>query len=149
MKENLKLNKINNVEILECAITDKDCYSYLSGNDVGASHTDLDTGNKIKTISTNTLLNQLDHPKNVVVKIYIGGGERYIFKNKEFIESLREIAMGLHGKENIDEIPKISRSNNIKIKKYNSKQEFKNTLKSILLHPYDFIENEKRQNTSP
>jgi len=146
LKENLKLNKINNVEILECAITDKDGYSYLFGNDVGASVTDIDTGNKIKTMSINTLLNQLDHPKNVVVKMDIEGGERHIFKNKEFIESIREIAMELNGKENIDEIPKILRSNNFKIKKYSSKTEFKNTLKSILLHPYDFLKCEKKTN---
>jgi len=36
--------------------------------------------------------------------------------------------MELHGEENIDEIPKILWSNNFKIKRYNSKQEFKNTL---------------------
>jgi len=144
LKENLKLNNIYNVEILECAVADKDGYSYLSGDDVDASLTDIDTGNKIKTMSINTLLNQLGHPKNVVVKMDIEGGERHIFKNKEFIESIREIAVELHGKENIDEITKILRSNNFKIKKYDSKQEFKNTLRSILLYPYDFIQNEKK-----
>jgi FkbM family methyltransferase len=146
LKENLKLNKINNVEILECAISDKDGYSYLSGNDVGASVDDTYSGNKVKTITIDTLLSQLGHIKNMVVKMDIEGAERYIFKNKEFIENTREIAIELHGKENIDEIPKILRYNNFKISKYNSKTEFKNTLKSILLHPYDFLMCEKKTN---
>lgn len=146
LKENLKLNKINNVEILECAISDKDGYSYLSGNDTGATVDDTYSGNKVKTITIDTLLSQLGHIKNMVVKMDIEGAERYIFKNKEFIENTREIAIELHGKENIDEIPKILRYNNFKISKYNSKTEFKNTLKSILLHPYDFLMCEKKTN---
>ena len=146
LKENLKLNKINNVEILECAISDKDGYSYLSGNDTGATVDDTYSGNKVKTITIDTLLSQLGHIKNMVVKMDIEGAERYIFKNKEFIENTREIAIELHGKENIDEIPKILRYYNFKISKYNSKTEFKNTLKSILLHPYDFLMCEKKTN---
>jgi len=148
LKENLKLNKINNVEILECAITDKDGYSYLSGSDHGASVNDTYSylGNKVKTITIDTLLSELGHLKNMVVKMDIEGAERYIFKNKEFIENTREIAVELHGKENIDEIPKILRDNNFKISKYNIKTEFKNTLKSILLHPYDFLKCEKKTN---
>ena len=82
LKGNLKFNNIYKVEILECAVADKDGYSNLSGDDVGASHTDIDTGNKIKTMNINTLLNQLDRLKNVVLKMDIEGWERHIFKSK-------------------------------------------------------------------
>lgn len=79
----------------------------------------------------------------MVIKMDIEGGEKYIFKNKEFIHNIREIAMELHGKENIDVIPRILKNNNFIIKKYKTGDEFKNTLKSVLLHPLDFIKCEK------
>lgn len=147
LKENLKLNEIANVDIYECAITDSDGYSYLSDDGVAAVVSDeVNTDNKVRTMTIDTLLNELGHPKNVVVKMDIEGGEKYIFKSKEFINSIREIALELHGKENIETIPKILENNNFKIKKYNTREELRNTLKSILSHPLDFLKCEKMTN---
>lgn len=148
LKENLKLNNINNVEIYECAITDRNGYSYLAGDDVAATVSDNINveGIKIKTITIGSLLNELNHPTNIVVKMDIEGGEKYIFTSKEFVDSIREIAMELHGKVNIEVISKILRDNKFEIKKYNSREEFKNTLRSILLHPLDFLKCEKMTN---
>ena len=144
LKKNLELNNIKNVEILECAITDKDGYSYLIGDDVAATvDENKDTGSKIKTITIDTLLDQLNHPKNMVVKMDIEGGEKYIFKNEEFIHSIREISMELHGKKNIEVITNTLKNNNFVIKKYKTKDEVKNMLKSFLVHPIDFIKCER------
>jgi len=143
MKMNLELNEIKNVEIMEVAITDRNGSSYLSGNGVGSEVSDIFTDNKIKTISVDSLLEKLHHPNNLVVKMDIEGGERYFFNNQEFVNSIREIAMELHGKENIQTIPRILEKNNFKIKRYTAKDEYKNTLKSILLHPINFIHCER------
>jgi len=142
-KMNLELNNIQNVEIMEVAITDKNGYSYLSGDGAGAEVSNNPTENKISTITVDCLLEKLHHPKGLVVKMDIEGGERYFFNNQEFVNSIREIAMELHGKENIETIPRILEKNNFKIKRYTIKNEFKNTLKSILLHPISFIHCER------
>lgn len=143
LKKNLELNNINNVEIFECAITDKNGYSYLSGDDHGAKVSNIDNGDRIKTITIENLLDKLNHPKNMVIKMDIEGAEKYIFKNEEFVHSIREIAIELHGKENIETIPKILENNNFTIKVYKITDEIKNTLKFALLHPLDFMRIEK------
>ena len=51
--------------------------------------------------------------------------------------------MEMHGKENIQNIPKILENNNLIIKKYTAYDEFKNTLNSVLLHSLDFMKIEK------
>lgn len=104
---------------------------------------DIDNGIRIKTISIESLLHKLDHPKNMVIKMDIEGGEKYIFKNEEFVHNIKEIAMEMHGKENIQNIPKILENNNFIIKKYTAYDEFKNTLNSVLLHSLDFMKIEK------
>jgi len=143
LKKNLELNNIKNVKIIECAITDKNSYSYLKGDDVGAEVSDIEGGTRVKTISIENLLDILDHPKNIVVKMDIEGGEKYIFTNDEFVDSIREIAVELQGKENIGTIPKILEANNFIIRKYETKDEIKNTIKFALLHPLIFIRAEK------
>ncbi len=146
LKINLELNDVKNAEIMEYAITDKDGYSYLSGDSVGAEVTDNITNQKIRTMSVNSLLEKLNHPKDIVVKMDIEGAERYFFNNQEFINSIREIVIELHGKENVETIPKILEKNNFKLKRYTFKNEFSNTLKSFLFHPIDFIRCEKMSN---
>jgi FkbM family methyltransferase len=143
LKKNLELNNIKNVEIFECAITNKNGYSWLDGDDVAAEVSDIGNVNRIKTINIENLLDELNHPKNMVIKMDIEGGEKYIFKNEEFVHNIREIAMEVHGKENIETIPKILKNNNFTIKEYKTADELKNTLKFALLHPLDFMRNEK------
>lgn len=143
LKKNLELNSIKNVEIFECAITDKNSYSYLNGDDVGAKVSDIDNGNRIKTITIETLLDKLNHPKNMVIKMDIEGAEKYIFRNEEFVHNIREIAIELHGRENIETISKILQNNDFTIRKYKTIDELKNTLKFALLHPLSFMRIEK------
>lgn len=143
LRKNLELNNITNVVIFECAITDKNSYSYLNGDDVAAKVSETEEGTRVKTIDIENLLNILNHPKNIVVKMDIEGGEKYIFTNDEFVDSIREIAMELHGVDNIRAIPKILESNNFVIRKYRTIDEIKNTLKFALLHPLSFVRAEK------
>jgi FkbM family methyltransferase len=143
LRKNLYLNDVKNVEIFECAVTDKDGYSYLNGDDVAATVSDSGNGNRVKTISIETLLDRLNHPKNIVIKMDIEGGEKYIFKNEEFVHNIREIAIELHGRENIENIPVILKNNNFTIQKYKATDELKNTLKFVLLHPFNFMRIEK------
>jgi FkbM family methyltransferase len=107
LRMNLELNNVKNAEILEYAITDKDGYSYLTGDGAGAVVTDNITNQKIRTMSVNSLLEKLNHPKDIVVKMDIEGAERYFFNNQEFINSIREIVIELHGKENVENIKNI------------------------------------------
>lgn len=143
LKKNLELNNIKNVVIYESAITDKNGYSYLSGDGVAAEVLDNDNGYRIKTICIEDLMDKLDNPKNLVIKMDIEGSEKYIFKNKDFVNNIKEIAMELHGKENIETITKILQNNNFHIKKYKTKDELINALRFALLHPLNFIRIEK------
>ncbi|MDG7045877.1 MAG: FkbM family methyltransferase [Nitrososphaerota archaeon] len=143
LKRNIELNHINNVEIYEYAVTDKNGYSYLQGDSVGATVIEDNSKTKVKTITIGDLLSQLNNPTNLVIKMDIEGGEKYAFENTKFINDIREISIELHGKENIRNISMILSKHNFIINEYTIYDEIKNTLKSIILHPLDFIRCER------
>ena len=145
LKRNIEINNIKNVEIFEYAVTDKDGYSYLKGDDVAAEVSEENVkGDIVKTISVESLMDKLGLPDKFKVKMDIEGAEKFFFKNEKFVNSIEEIALEIHGMENINNIKKILRNKEFVVTEFNSKMQFKNTLKSMLLDPINFIVCEKK-----
>ena len=73
----------------------------------------------------------------------IEGAEKYAFKSMSFMRSIREISMELHGLENVQNIPGVLVNQGFRISQYKTFDEVSETMKSIALHPLDFLRLER------
>ena len=148
LKTNLELNDVKNVEIYECAISDSDGFVHLEGKGSVGSHISYsksEQSDRVKAYSIETFLAESDlvSQKDIVVKMDIEGAEKYVLRSHKFIENIREISMELHGRENVESIPKILTEEGFKVSQYKTSDEIKETIKAIVSHPVDFLKLEK------
>lgn len=147
IKLNAQINHLRNIIIVNAAVADRIGFAYLSGSGVGAYISDkriLDTDIEVPLITMDEILKRYADDKNVVIKMDIEGAERMVFKNTDFLNRVREIAIELHGEDNIKNIRKIFEMYGYKIKVNSLTDELIKTLKQILSHPIDFISNERK-----
>jgi FkbM family methyltransferase len=151
LKANLEINNIKNVEIYEYAISDIDGFVYLNGGGSVGSKISLENAGeneRVKAYSMDRFLEEtgLNDKKNIVVKMDIEGAEEFAFKSRNFVENIREISIELHGRRNIETIPKILSNNGFVISEFTTIDEVKQTIKNIFSHPIDFAKIERKSN---
>jgi FkbM family methyltransferase len=148
IRENLEMNNAKNVDICGCAISGSDGYVYLDGDGSVISRASPDANEKkerVRALSIDSFLEEygLKNRKDLVVKMDIEGAEKYAFKSMSFIRSIREISMELHGLENVQNIPRVLVNQGFRISQYKTFDEVRETMKSIALHPVDFLRLER------
>lgn len=79
-----------------------------------------------------------------VVKMDIEGAEGKVMKNGEWLDHVKQIAIELHGRENIEAIPQLLRNKGFVIRFMTGNDLVKNALKNSFLHPISFIKAEAR-----
>ncbi|BFI73760.1 uncharacterized SAM-dependent methyltransferase SSO0838, FkbM family [Nanoarchaeota archaeon] len=137
LKKNVEINKLNNVILVNKALYDKDGIKLKLENKGTGSKISESGDIEVETVTIDSL-GEFD-----VVKMDIEGAEGIIIKeDSKWLDNVREIELELHGKENIERIPKILKNKGFKIKYLDKFDLIKNTIKNILSHPYDFIKAE-------
>ena len=108
LKEHLRLNKINNVEIVEAAVSDREGTAFFSGE--GATGSLSQTGTPLRTV-------QLDnYPRPNFIKMDIEGGETAALRGSAKILAERHTVwfIALHGPAHT-ETPALLASQNYKL----------------------------------
>ncbi|MEM3836232.1 glycosyltransferase [Pyrobaculum sp.] len=127
LKNVILVNKaIYDIEGITVKISDEGTASKISGEGV-----------ELNTVTVDSL------GKFEVVKMDIEGAENRAFTG-DWINYVMEIAVELHGKENIELIPNILRAKGFRVRFMKEFDLAKNTLKNILTHPLSFIKAEIR-----
>jgi len=103
----------------------------LNISDEGTGSKLSDEGIKVET-TTESL------GKFSVVKMDIEGAEGKVVKG-DWLNHVREIAMELHGKENVRKIPEILKERGFEIKFMNKGHIVKNTIRNVILHFPSFL----------
>ncbi|MEM3191505.1 MAG: FkbM family methyltransferase [Candidatus Parvarchaeota archaeon] len=147
--KNIELNNLGNVEILPFALSNQNGLVNFSGDSTGAG---IMSNDKISSIQVETLTidrileTYYPHSKNIVLKMDIEGVEELVFSNPNFLEKVREVSTELHGEKNVKSIPAILRNYGFYVEEFGLKQEVKNTLLFMLLHPISFLSAELKTN---
>ncbi|MEM4731515.1 MAG: FkbM family methyltransferase [Candidatus Aenigmatarchaeota archaeon] len=136
LKTNVELNQLKNVILVNKAIYDIEGIT-VKISDEGTASKISGEGVEVKTVTVDSL------GKFEVVKMDIEGAENRAFTG-DWINYVREIAVELHGKENIELIPNILRAKGFRVRFMKKFDLAKNTLKNILTHPLSFIKAEIR-----
>ena len=147
LKKNLDLNQLKNVSIVQQALSDSGDGAFLQQEGVVASIAGKKNGRKVNTVTINDLINEFSGDRqNIVLKMDIEGGEELVFKDPTFLLKVREIAMELHGKNNITDIPNKLKNYGFTIYNFTSHDEIKNTIKNFIRHPLNVINAEFKTN---
>lgn len=147
LKKNLDLNQLNNVSIVNRALSDSSGEAFIQGDGVSATIMGNTSGLKVNTITMKNLIDELCVDKqNIVVKMDIEGGEELVFKDPTFLLKVREIAMELHGKNNIANIPSILIHYGFTVYDFTLHDQIKNTIKNFVRHPFNVINAEFKTN---
>ncbi len=144
LKANLELNNVKNVKVFECAISDRDGFAYL--NEAGSAggyimDSVTENGERVKTCTIETFLKDagLVNKTGSVVKMDIEGAEIHVLKNIQFLRNVRELAAELHGSDNVNTIPDFLRMHGFEVSTYRTADAIKETVKSIIRNPPDFV----------
>lgn len=136
LKKNVEVNFLNNVVIIPFALSNKESWKYLSKNEVGGSITDQISEIKVKTVTIMSILKQLNLDHFDVIKMDIEGAEEFVFEELGFLTGVREIAIELHGKCNIESIPIRLGENGFALSHFTVRSVILNTLRAIVSHPF-------------
>lgn len=150
LKKNIEINGLNNVSVLPYAVSDKEGKAYLSGEGVSSALSDRE-GEEIQTITLDKILalyttSEEREQRRIVIKMDIEGAESLVFKDVKFLNYVSQLAIELHGEENIIKIPKILIENGFSIQEYTLKTQIKQTLRNVIKHPLSFLEAEIKSN---
>lgn len=135
LNKNIKLNNLNNVIILPYALSNVKKKMYLTEDSSGGTlTTDRVSGISVNTITLDDILTDLKLKRFDIIKMDIEGGEEMVFSSPQFLLKVRELAMELHGKKNIAEIPDILQKNGFIIHNFTLSELSINVLKAIFFH---------------
>lgn len=147
IKQNVSINSLNNVEIINAALSNTTGLTKISIDSVSSSIiSKKDYSIEVQTITLNDVLKRLPSKKEVVLKMDIEGAERLVFEDPSFLDRVRELSIELHGSENIQTITSILKQNGYKIKEFKLANEMANTIIAIIKHPFSFFSTERKTN---
>ena len=148
LRENVIMNRLENVEILPYALSNTTGSASFTGESASASIMTVDESSlKVQTITMNEILKTYCRADQIVIlKMNIGGAEELVFKNPQFLNRVREIALELHGKKNIEDIPRKLIENGFKVYEFTLREQVRNTLKNFFYHPLRILHAEIRTN---
>jgi methyltransferase, FkbM family len=137
LKENVETNNLKNVTLVNKALYDID--------GVKLKITNEGTGSKIGEgeIEVEGVTVESLHKGFTVVKMDIEGAEGRVMKGDWFTQ-VKQIAVELHGRENIEVIPRLLRSKGFYVRFMSKGDLVKNTLRNITLHIPSFLRAELR-----
>jgi FkbM family methyltransferase len=138
LEENLKLNNVNNVEILPFAIGGTEGKMKFKLDGVTSSL--AEEGIEVEVKPLDSLVSYAD-----VIKMDIEGAEKYAIKSS-VIRNAREIVMELHGKDNVEFIPRHLRELGFTVREITFRDLLKNALRNSILHLPSFIDAELKTN---
>ncbi|MFP3133370.1 MAG: FkbM family methyltransferase [Nitrososphaeria archaeon] len=131
LKENVEINQLKNVVLVNKALYSVDGVK-LNISDEGTGSKLSDEGIKVETTTIESL------GKFSVVKMDIEGAEGKVVKG-DWLNHVREIAIELHGKENVRKIPEILKERGFEIRFMNKGHIVKNTIRNVILHFPSFL----------
>ncbi|AAK41132.1 Conserved hypothetical protein [Saccharolobus solfataricus P2] len=137
LKENVEINNLKNVVLVNKALYDVDGVK-LKIVDEGTGSRIGESGVEVDSVSVNSL------GKFSVVKMDIEGAEGRVMKSGEWLDYVKQIAVELHGRENIEIIPHLLRKRSFVIRFMTRGDLVRNTVRNALLHPISFIKAEAR-----
>lgn len=137
LKENVEINNLKNVVLVNKALYDVDGVK-LKIVDEGTGSRIGESGVEVDSVSVNSL------GKFSVVKMDIEGAEGRVMKSGEWLDYVKQIAVELHGRENIEIIPHLLRERSFVIRFMTRGDLVRNTVRNALLHPISFIKAEAR-----
>ena len=136
LKRNVEVNELKNVILVNKALYDVDGIK-IRISDEGVGSKVSNEGIEVTTTTIESL------GKFSVVKMDIEGTEGRLIKGN-WLNSVREIAMELHGNENVISIPATLRDKGFNVRFMKWSDVVKNSVKNISLHPMDFLKAEMK-----
>lgn len=144
LRKNIELNQLENVTIVESALSDSKGHARISG--VGGSATilneEIQHTLEVETTTIDDLVQELALPSISVMKMDIEGAEAVALPDQTTLEQVRELAIELHGPTNIEQIPEMLSSKGFSITEFNSRKMIHNIVSNILMHAPSFIDAE-------
>ena len=132
----IEVNELKNVTLVNKALYDEDGIKIRIA-DEGVGSKVSNEGIEVTTTTIESL------GKFSVVKMDIEGTEGRLIKGN-WLNSVREIAMELHGNENVISIPATLRDKGFNVRFMKWSDVVKNSVKNISLHPLDFLKAEMK-----
>ena len=133
LKKNVEMNELKNVTLVNKALWDGQTRIRITDKGVGSSVGEGDI--EVETVSVDQL------GKFSIVKMDIEGAEGVVVKG-DWLENVCQVAMELHGRENIEYVPQVLLKKGFKIRFMSSKDLYKNTIKNVTFHFPSFLDAE-------
>jgi len=133
LKKNVEMNELKNVTLVNKALWDGQTRIRITDKGVGSSVGEGDI--EVETVSVDQL------GKFSIVKMDIEGAEGVVVK-RDWLENVCQVAMELHGRENIEYVPQVLLKKGFKIRFMRSRDLYKNTIKNVTFHFPSFLDAE-------
>ncbi|WP_231961309.1 FkbM family methyltransferase [Saccharolobus sp. A20] len=138
MRKNLELNNVINVEVLPFAVGEIEGRMKFRLNGVTSSLSG--EGIEVEVKPLDSLVSHAD-----VIKMDIEGAEKYAIKS-DVVKNAREIVMELHGRENVEFIPRYLREIGFEVREITYRDLRKNAIKNSILHLPSLLDAEIKTN---
>ncbi|WP_016732453.1 FkbM family methyltransferase [Saccharolobus islandicus] len=135
LKKNVEMNELKNVVLVNKALYDVDGVK-VKIIDEGTASKIGEKGIEVETTTVESL------GKFSVVKMDIEGAEGKLFERRDWLSYVKQIAIELHGQENIKRIPAILREEGFNLRFMSKGDLIKATLRNGLLHLPSFLKAE-------
>ncbi|TRM74046.1 FkbM family methyltransferase [Sulfolobus sp. A20-N-F6] len=138
LRKNLELNNVINVEVLPFAVGEIEGRMKFRLNGVTSSLSG--EGIEVEVKPLDSLVSHAD-----VIKMDIEGAEKYAIKS-DVVKNAREIVMELHGRENVEFIPRYLREIGFEVREITYRDLRKNAIKNSILHLPSLLDAEIKTN---
>ncbi|BCS91485.1 FkbM family methyltransferase [Metallosphaera javensis (ex Sakai et al. 2022)] len=136
LKKNVERNELKNVTLINKALYDVDTVLHIQDEGTGSKIGEREI--QVKTIT----IDELDR-KFSVMKMDIEGAEGRAIKG-DYINYVREIAIELHGKDNIDRVSRYLREQGFQLTEMGWKHLLLNAWRNMITHLPSFISAERK-----
>ncbi|WP_409366442.1 FkbM family methyltransferase [Metallosphaera sp. D4-4] len=140
LKSNIERNNLKNIMLVNKALYDSKAVVTMKNEGVGSSVGEGEI--KVETVSIDELVNEVGG-KITVMKMDIEGAEGKAIYG-DYIKSVREIGIELHGEDNIKAVSQYLKQNSYKLIEMSYRHVLFNTVKNIITHFPSFIKAETK-----
>lgn len=141
LKENVEINGLKNVVLVNKALHSVEGIKVKMRDEGVGSKITNEGYIEIDTVKVSSL------GKFNVIKMDIEGSEGEVFKDYDWLDHVRTLAIELHGERNILTIPNLLRSEGFEIREMTRRDLIKNTIRNVITHPLDFLRAEMKTKT--
>ncbi|MDG7001998.1 MAG: FkbM family methyltransferase [Nitrososphaerota archaeon] len=136
LKKNVLLNHLDNVSLVEAALSDTIGFAFLEGDGVSAktvTASDM-VAQRVRVTTIEEVMKELDLTRIDIIKMDIEGSEYKALHGLAFLNNVREIVIELHGPDNISTVRRLLEETGFDLIDFSLLNLFSRALKNVLFH---------------